>query len=83
MKDFPDIYNMHSAYILFLDYNNLQEFEWRRVNMATFDANKLKEYHDWYNQELAFSNLSNNVVKIGCPFKDYTLDNFIIYAIYD
>lgn len=43
MKDFPDIYNMHSAYILFLDYNNLQEFEWRRVNMATFDANKLKK----------------------------------------
>lgn len=27
VKDFQDIYNVYSAYILFLDYNNLQEFE--------------------------------------------------------
>ncbi|PCF38132.1 hypothetical protein B5C06_12110 [Staphylococcus delphini] len=52
--------------------------------MATFNANKLKkEYLDWYNQELAFSNLSNNVVRIDSPFKDHALDNLIIYAIYD
>ncbi|MFH0715773.1 DUF1828 domain-containing protein [Staphylococcus delphini] len=52
--------------------------------MATFDANKLKkEYLDWYNQKLEFSNLSNNVVRIDSPFKDHTLDNLIIYAIYD
>ncbi|EKF8747966.1 hypothetical protein O0598_000868, partial [Staphylococcus pseudintermedius] len=52
--------------------------------MTAFDANKLKkEYLDWYNQELEFSNLSNNVVRIDSPFKDNTLDNLIIYAIYD
>lgn len=52
--------------------------------MATFDANKLKKAcFDWYNQELAFSNLSNNVVRIDSPFKDHTLDNLIIYAIYN
>ncbi|EKS40653.1 DUF1828 domain-containing protein [Staphylococcus epidermidis] len=52
--------------------------------MTTFDANKLKkEYLEWYNQELEFSNLSNNVVRIDSPFKDNTLDNLIIYALYD
>lgn len=52
--------------------------------MTTFDANKLKkEYLDWYKQELEFSNLSNNVVRIDSPFKDSSLDNLVIYAIYD
>ncbi len=44
--------------------------------MTTFDAKKLKkEYLDWYNQILEFSNLSNNSVKINTPFKDNSLDN--------
>ncbi len=44
--------------------------------MTTFDAKKLKkEYLDWYNQILEFSNLSNNSVKIDTPFKDNSLDN--------
>ncbi|HDA6971377.1 TPA: DUF1828 domain-containing protein, partial [Staphylococcus aureus] len=52
--------------------------------MTTFDAKKLKkEYLDWYNQTLEFSNLSNNVVRIDTPFKDNSLDNLIIYALYD
>ena len=52
--------------------------------MTTFDANKLKkEYLDWYNHKLDFSNLSNNVVRIDSPFKDNSLDNLIIYALYD
>lgn len=52
--------------------------------MTTFDAKKLKkEYLDWYNQILEFSNLSNNVVKIDTPFKDNSLDNLKIYALYD
>ncbi|UXT29720.1 DUF1828 domain-containing protein [Staphylococcus aureus] len=52
--------------------------------MTTFDAEKLKkEYLDWYNQTLEFSNLSNNVVRIDTPFKDNSLDNLIIYALYD
>ncbi len=42
-----------------------------------------KEYLDWYNQTLEFSNLSNNVVRIDTPFKDNSLDNLIIYALYD
>ncbi|HDJ5846308.1 hypothetical protein EU84_14805, partial [Staphylococcus aureus] len=47
--------------------------------MTTFDAKKLKkEYLDWYNQTLEFSNLSNNVVRIDTPFKDNSLDNLII-----
>ncbi len=51
--------------------------------MTTFDAKKLKkEYLDWYNQTLEFSNLSNNVVRIDTPFKDNSLDNLIIYALY-
>lgn len=52
--------------------------------MTTFDAKKLKkEYLDWYNQILEFSNLSNNSVKIDTPFKDNSLDNLKIYALYD
>ncbi len=52
--------------------------------MTTFDAEKLKkEYLDWYNQTLEFSKLSNNVVRIDTPFKDNSLDNLIIYALYD
>ncbi len=52
--------------------------------MTTFDAKKLKkEYLDWYNQILEFSNLSNNSVKIDIPFKDNSLDNLKIYALYD
>lgn len=52
--------------------------------MTTFDAKKLKkEYLDWYNQTLEFSNLSNNVVRIDTPSKDNSLDNLIIYALYD
>ncbi|WP_353421607.1 DUF6978 family protein [Staphylococcus delphini] len=27
LKDFPDIYNVYSAYISFLDYNNVKELE--------------------------------------------------------
>ncbi len=42
-----------------------------------------KEYLDWYNQILEFSNLSNNSVKIDTPFKDNSLDNLKIYALYD
>ncbi|HDA7313507.1 TPA: DUF1828 domain-containing protein, partial [Staphylococcus aureus] len=52
--------------------------------MTTLDAKKLKkEYLDWYNQTLEFSNLSNNFVRIDTPFKDNSLDNLIIYALYD
>lgn len=52
--------------------------------MTTFDAKKLKkEYLDWYNQILEFSNLSNNSVKIDIPFKDNSLDNLKIYALSD
>lgn len=42
-----------------------------------------KEYLDWYNQILEFSNLSNNSVKIDTPFKDNSLNNLKIYALYD
>lgn len=52
--------------------------------MTTFDANKLKqEYLNWYEEKLIFSNLSNNVVRIDSPFKDNSLDNIIIYALYN
>lgn len=29
LADFPDIYNVYSAYISFLDYNNVKELEWK------------------------------------------------------
>ncbi|MBM6506737.1 MULTISPECIES: DUF1828 domain-containing protein [Staphylococcus] len=52
--------------------------------MTILDAEKLKnEYLDWYKQELTFSNLSKNIVRIDFPFKDSSLDNLIIYALYN
>lgn len=52
--------------------------------MTTFDAKKLKkEYLDWYNQILEFSNLQTIQWKIDTPFKDNSLNNLKIYALYD
>lgn len=52
--------------------------------MTTFDANQLKkEYLNWYEKELEFSNISNKVVRIDSPFEDSSSDNLVIYAIYN
>lgn len=52
--------------------------------MINFSAQELKRnYIKWYNDKIEFNNISNNIIRIDLPFKDSSLDNLIIYAIYN
>ncbi|MGX0910340.1 DUF1828 domain-containing protein [Staphylococcus sp. HMSC036D05] len=51
--------------------------------MTNFSAKELiSSYLNWYSDKVKFSDIEENVVRIDTPFKDASMDNLIIYAVY-